>query len=209
MKKKLIALALVSLAATSTGASAGGYSHGGYHHGNYHSGSAFFFGAALGAALTFPFYYSYSRSWADAGPYYYGPYYGPTVYVNPPVYVQRQPVYYQSQPNYVVAAAQPGTLVTQSPSSGVTELGPVNAQPSIPAPIPGSGQAPADKWFVYPGKGQSQQQAAIDRHDCGRWATTESGYDPDLKVHRHPETGPTHYGRALSACLEGRGYTVR
>ena len=209
MKKILIAVALASLVATSAGAHADGYYRGGRHHGGFHSGSAFFFGAALGAALTFSFYYLYSR---DPGPYYYSPYYGPTVYANPPVYVQSQPVYVQSQPSYAVAATQPRNVVTQSPSNGVIELGPVNAMPpasSNSAPSSISGQAPADQWFVYPGKGQSQQQAANDRYDCGRWATTQSGYDPGLRVHRNPETGPVAYGRALSACLEGRGYTVR
>jgi hypothetical protein len=211
MKKILIAVALMGLVATSVEAQARGYYHGGYRHGGYHSGSAFFFGAALGAALTFPFYYSYAR---DPGPYYYSPYYapGPTVYMNPPVYVQSQPVYVQSQPNYAVAAAQPRNVVTQAPNNGVIELGPANAQPPVnanPAPGPESGQTPADQWFVYPSRGQSQQQAANDRYDCGKWATGQSGYDPDLRVHRNPETGYVNYGRALSACLEGRGYTVR
>lgn len=209
MKKILIALALASLVATN--AEAGG--RGGYGH--YHGGGSYFWwGAALGAALTFPFYYS--RSWADPGPYYYSPYYGPgpTVYVNPPVYVQSQPVYVQSQPNYVVAAAQPRTVVTQPPSNGVIELGTVNSLPPVNSssgqpPSSNAGQATTDQWFVYPIRGQSQQQLANDRYECNRWSTNESGYDPDLRSHRNPETGPVNYGRALSACLEGRGYAVR
>jgi hypothetical protein len=127
------------------------------------------------------------------------------VYVNPPVYVQ-------SQPTYAVTANQQRNILTQSPSNGVIELGPVNALPPVnanPSPSPDSGQAPADQWFVYPSRGQSPQQTANDRYDCGKWATNESGYDPDLRVHRNPETGPVAYGRALSACLEGRGYAVR
>ena len=212
MKKILIALALASLVATN--AEAGG--RGGYgHHGHYHGGGSYFWwGAALGAALTFPFYYS--RSWADPGPYYYSPYYGPgpTVYVNPPVYVQSQPVYVQSQPNYVVAAAQPRTVVTQSPSNGVIELGPINSLPPMNSnsghpQSSNTGQATSDQWFVYPSRGQSQQQVASDRYECNRWATNESGYDPELRSHRNPETGPVAYGRALSACLEGRGYAVK
>jgi len=201
MKKILIALALAGLVMTN--AEAGGYHGHGHGHGGFYGGG-FFWGAALGAALTIPFYY------AARGPYYYySP--GPTVYVNPPVYVQSQPVYVQSQPNYAVAAAQPRYVVPQSPN-GVTELGPASAPLQAnpnPAPLPDSGQASADQWFVYPSKGQSQQQASNDRYECGRWATTQSGYDPDLRTHRNPETGPVAYGRALSACLEGRGYTVR
>ncbi len=211
MKKILIAVALASLVATNAEAHGGG-GNGHYYHGG--GGSYFWWGAALGAALTFPFYYS--RTWADPGPYYYSPYYGPgpTVYANPPVYVQSQPVYVQSQPNYVVAAAQPRNVVVQTPSNGVIELGPVNSLPPV-NPNAGqpqnsnSGQPSSDQWFVYPSRGQSQQQVASDRYECNRWATNESGYDPDLRLHRNPETGPVAYGRALSACLEGRGYAVR
>jgi hypothetical protein len=216
VKKILIAVALLSVVATN--AEAGGRGWHGHHHGG---GSYFWWGAALGAALTLPFYYS--RTWADPGPYYYSPYYGPgpMVYANPPVYVQRQPVYVQSQPvyvqsqpNYVAAAPQPRNVVPQTPSNGVIELGPVNSPPPVNSnsgqpQSSNAGQASSDQWFVYPSRGQSQQQVANDRYECNRWATNESGYDPDLRTHRNPETGPANYGRALSACLEGRGYAVR
>lgn len=202
MKKILISLALVGLIATNAEAHGGGH----YYHGGYHGGgSSFFFGAALGAALTLPFYYAYSRAWAEPGPYYY---YNP----GPPLYVQSQPVYVQRQPNYVVVANPPGNVVMPAQSNGVIEHGPVaNPAPaqSNTAPNMGSDEARADQWFVYPSRGQNQQQAANDRYDCGKWATNQSGYDPDLRVHRNPQTGPIAYGRALSACLEGRGYTVR
>ncbi len=203
MKKILIALALASLVATNADADGRvGYGHHGHNHGGGHY---FWWGAALGAALTFPFYYS--RYWENPGPYYYSPYYGPgpTVYVNPPVYVQRPQ-------SYVVPETQPKTVVTQSPSSGVIELGPVSALPpasSYVAPSPDSDQGPSGQSFVYPSKGQSPQQQANDRYECNRWAINESGYDPDLRTHRNPETGPVAYGRALSACLDGRGYAVR
>lgn len=233
MKKALIALALLSLAVTNAEAHGGWSGHnyhgggwGGHdHHGggwgghDYRGGGwggdGFWWGAGLGAALTFPFYYS--RSWADPGPYYsYPGYYdpSPTVYVNPPVYVQSQPVYVQSQPNYAVAATQPRTVVTQASNNGVIELGPVNAQPpenynSAQPQSSNAGQASSDQWFVYPSKGQSPDQQANDRYECNRWAANESGYDPELRSHRNPETGPVAYGRALSACLEGRGYAVK
>ncbi len=158
MKKILIALALTGLVATS--ARADGY-HGGHHgyHGGYHSGSYFWWGAAFGAALSIPFYYATTRSYADPYPYsYYNPgpyYYNPA----PVVYVQNPPVYVQSQPAYTVAAAQPSTVVTQSPTNnGVIELGPVNSQPqanSSQAQPQGShgGQGSGDQWFVIPEQG--------------------------------------------------------
>ena len=191
MKKILIVVALASLVATN--AEAGGRGHYGYYHGG---GSYFWWGAAVGAALTIPFYYS--RSWVEPRPYYYYNT-GPTVYLNPPVYVQ-------SQPTYLAVAPQPGNVITQMPSNGVTELGPANALPPVNA---NAGQASSDQWFVYPSRGQSQQQQANDRYACNRWATNESGFDPDLRTHRNQETGPANYGRAMSACLEGRGYAVR
>ena len=204
-KKILIALALAGLVATN--AQAGGRWHG--HGGHYGHGGAFFWGAALGAALTLPFYYS--RTWADPGPYYYyTP--GPTVYASPPVYVQSQPVYVQS-PNYAVNGAQPRYATTPASTNGVIELGPVSALPPAnanPGPIGNPDTAaPVGQLFAYPSRGQSEQQAANDRFDCARWATQQTGYDPELRVHRDPETGPVNYSRALSACLEGRGYTVR
>jgi len=208
MKKTLIAVALLSLVATNAEAHGGGWNgHGGGWHGHCcYGGGGFWWGAAVGAALAFPFYYS--QTWANPGPYYYSPYYGPgpTVYANPPVYVQNPPVYVQSQPNYAVAAAQPGNGGNQSPGNGIVELGPVS---TVQPQNSNSGQAPAGQWFVYPSQGQSQQQQTSDRTECKGWATSQSGYDPDLRAHRNPDTGPGDYGRAMSACLEGRGYVVR
>ncbi|HXF18402.1 MAG TPA: hypothetical protein VN496_15445 [Burkholderiales bacterium] len=192
MKKLLIVLLLAVLAPANGLAHGGGwnghYHYGGYH-GAYYGGAGFFlFGAALGAALT----YSYSQARANPDPYYY--------------YSAAPPVYVQSQRSYIVTPVDQPAPSTQQQYNGVTELGPVAKAPDLNS---SSSPLPADKWFVYPSKGQSQQQAANDRHECGRWATGQSGYDPDLRVHRNTQTGPADYGRALSACLEGRGYTVR
>jgi hypothetical protein len=203
MKKILISLILAaSLVAANAEA------HGGGWNGHHHGWGNFWWGAAFGAALTVPFYYAYSRSW-DPGPYYYynSP---PVIYANPPAYVQSQPVYVQSQPSYAIAAAQPGNAVTQTPSGDVIELGPANALPPVnSSAVPAPNGMPAAQTYAYPAKGQSPQQQANDRYECNRWAISESGYDPDLRTHRNPETGPAAYGRAFTACLEGHGYAVR
>jgi hypothetical protein len=61
--------------------------------------------------------------------------------------------------------------------------------------------------FVYPAQGQSETQLADDRYACHRWAVRESGYDPlDDEYDRDRRA---NYMRALTACLEGRGYTVK
>jgi hypothetical protein len=185
VRKILIAIALLGLVATNAEARGGGHGHGG--------GGRFFFYGAL-AALTFPLYYS--PVWAGPGPYYY-PYYP---------YYPSTPVYVQSPPSYVVAYAQPRNDVTQSPSNGVIELGPISAlQPQSSD----SRQVPAGQWFIYPSKGQSQEQQANDRNECSGWAASQSGYDPNLRSNGHPQTALTNYGRAMSACLEGRGYAIR
>ncbi len=61
--------------------------------------------------------------------------------------------------------------------------------------------------YIYPAAGQSEQQQADDRYDCHRWAVDETGYDPiddeyDAQLREN-------YLRAMTACLTGRGYTVR
>lgn len=61
--------------------------------------------------------------------------------------------------------------------------------------------------FVYPNQGQSDEQRDFDRYECYVWASGQTGYDPaggdpDIEM-------AGDYRRALSACLEGRGYTVK
>jgi hypothetical protein len=71
-----------------------------------------------------------------------------------------------------------------------------------------SGDAlPEDDLYIYPAQGQSKQQQADDRYDCHRWAVSETDYDPiddeyDADLRKD-------YLRAITACLTGRGYTVR
>jgi outer membrane lipoprotein SlyB len=38
--------------------------------------------------------------------------------------------------------------------------------------------ATAQDLFVYPAKGQSNEQLASDRYECHRWAVTETNFDP-------------------------------
>ncbi len=61
--------------------------------------------------------------------------------------------------------------------------------------------------YVYPSRGQSEQQQADDRYECHRWAVSETDYDPiDDEYDRELRA---EYNRALTACLTGRGYSVR
>ena len=65
----------------------------------------------------------------------------------------------------------------------------------------------AEKLFVYPAAGQSEQQAADDRYECHVWASDRSGYDPTLG--RGSAVEVDEYRRAFIACLEGCGYVVK
>lgn len=74
--------------------------------------------------------------------------------------------------------------------------------------------AKVDKVFVYPRQGQSAQQQASDEYECHRWAVTQTGFDPSAQAVGQIGSSQdlarrNDYGRARSACLEGRGYTVR
>jgi hypothetical protein len=79
---------------------------------------------------------------------------------------------------------------------------------------------------AYPSNGQSAEQVVKDRDECRDWARNESGYTyssaramsaprlpmppgisppPNVAVPINDVT----FIRAMAACLEGRGYTVR
>ncbi len=61
--------------------------------------------------------------------------------------------------------------------------------------------------YVYPRAGQTEEQRDLDRYQCHRWAKNETGFDPSLGG-QNASLAPD-YRRALSACLEGRGYSVK
>jgi hypothetical protein len=74
--------------------------------------------------------------------------------------------------------------------------------PPPPAPLPPvhtvytpSRAAPV----VYPRQGQSAEQQEFDNRECNRWATTQQAAMADASV----------FNRAVEACMDGRGYTLR
>jgi hypothetical protein len=71
----------------------------------------------------------------------------------------------------------------------------------------------AERIFIYPRNGQSEELQAKDRYECHRWGVSQTGYDPT-----QPTSGMQRaqlnqmradYKRAMSACLDGRGYTMK
>lgn len=61
--------------------------------------------------------------------------------------------------------------------------------------------------FVYPTRGQNEATARRDRYECHLWAVEQTGIDPSMGA--TSDVRRSDYSRALTACLEGRGYTVR
>jgi hypothetical protein len=113
------------------------------------------------------------------------------------IWISGIPYYYANDAYYVWRPDLNGYMVTTPP-------GQINEQepPLV-----------ADELFVYPAKGQTEQQQADDRYVCHRWGVEKTGYDPTQPA-ENPSNGALNikredYQRAMKACLEGRGYTVR
>jgi len=83
----------------------------------------------------------------------------------------------------------------------------VNAPDGAEAAVREEASDVVSELFVYPAQGQSEEQTGQDRYECYVWASEQSGFDPS-SINEKPD-GRSAYNRAFTACLEGRGYTVR
>lgn len=74
-----------------------------------------------------------------------------------------------------------------------------------------------ERIFVYPRQGQNEELQAKDRYECQSWAMSQTWREPrkvsmeewTLMIKSLPEAQRADYRRAESACLDGRGYTVK
>jgi hypothetical protein len=121
-------------------------------------------------------------------PYYYYPRY----YYPPPSYYYPPPAYYYPPP---------------APSS------PPSTPPAVTPPPPPAVQESGGRMFIYPRQNQSEEKQAKDWEECHSWAVGQVGYDPSKPLTGAPDAGTVQksddYFRAISACLDARGYTVR
>jgi hypothetical protein len=151
-----------------------------------------------------------SRYWYSGGAWYrpYGPRY---VVVRPPfgVFVPLLPPYYTTiwwsgVPYYY---ANDAYYVWRDRERGYEVVPPPVERDVSTAP------PPTDDVFVYPRAGQSDEQTSKDRYECHRWAADQTGYDPTQPgggvAPEHAAGDRVEYMRAQTACLEGRGYSVR
>lgn len=113
------------------------------------------------------------------------PYYHRVVYWGPTVYYVLDGVYY-------APVASGGYQVVEPPQAAGERF---------------------DHPIAYPARNQSAQQQADDQFQCHEWAVSLSHFDPSVLGTGQPmNDSPTlrdNYRRAWSACMEGRGYTVR
>jgi len=110
------------------------------------------------------------------------------------IWVGGIPYYYANEAYYLQT---PGGYKVVEPPKGDVQQTP-----------PSEGQL-----FIYPRNNQSEQQQSTDRYECHRWAVSQTGYDPTHPDDNAPEDQAkqkcTDYKRAMSACLNARGYTVK
>jgi opacity protein-like surface antigen len=88
---------------------------------------------------------------------------------------------------------------------------PAAAQSAAPyAPSPAV--APAEGLYIYARNGQSPTQQATDRYACHSWASQQTGFDstrPGAGVAGSEYASRRDaYQRAITACLDARGYSV-
>lgn len=113
------------------------------------------------------------------------------------IWVGGIPYYYANDVYYTWSPERNGYVVTEPPA---------NISEQTVQPL-------AEELFIYPSQGQSEQKQADDRYACHSWGVKQTGYDPS----RPPENMSREelvskredYQRAMKACLEGRGYSVR
>lgn len=157
--------------------------------------------------------YGYSRYYYGGGVWYrpYGSYYtviapplGLTIGFLPSAYTT---LWYGSAPYYYANSV----YYTRRPyyDDYVVTAPPTGAPDRVEESVTSAGE----DFFMYPREGQSEEQQARDRYECHRWSVEETGFDPtqpgaegssDQLASRRSD-----YVRAISACLDARGYTVR
>jgi len=105
----------------------------------------------------------------------------PAIHVK--LWVGGVPYYYANGVYYAGAAGSAYVVVAPPPGVEVAQV----EQDALPEPV------------VYPREGQSAEQTEADRLACNAWAAEQPGAAADPEV----------FMRAIEACMDGRGYSVR
>ena len=180
-----------------------------YNHGRYYPP----FGTVRpGLPSTYrPYYRGGERFYFDGGVWYAprGPGFvvvrpprGLVISVLPPFYSTVWfggiPYYYADNVYYVAQPDQGGYSVVDPPDNA--------DQPSAPPDSPAQSDL-----IIYPKNGQSKDQQAADQYECYNWSKGQTGFDPTQPAggaSGNPDQARSNYNRAMSACMQGRGYQV-
>jgi hypothetical protein len=115
------------------------------------------------------------------------------------IWVGGTPYYYANDVYYRWAPAQGGYEVVDPPTGA-----------DQPAAAPA---VPTDDLFLYPKNGQTSEQQSVDRYECHSWAKSQTGFDPTRAAGGVAPAEAAQkriaYQRAMTACLEARGYSVK
>ncbi len=169
---------------------------------NYHSHLPFGFARLLIHGLEY-FYHSGQ---------FYQPYQEGFLLVTPPLgaVVATLPYGYtvvnrNGQSYYVVN----NTYYLPHPQGYRVVLPPTHAPVINPVPTPVLPVQPGQSLYIYPQRGQTAEQQARDEYECHRWGVEQTGFDPSRSAGSTNAVLNQEYRRAMSACLEARGYTVK
>ena len=180
-----------------------------YNHGGYYPRPGFAVNALPSGYRPYyrggnPYYFSGGVWYAPRGPGFVviqppaglvlPPYYS-TVWIGGNPYYYADNVYYTWQPD------QNGYAVVDPPANA-----------DQPTAAPDSPPDPQSDLIIYPKNGQTKDQQAADQYECYGWAKGQTGFDPTQPAGGVQSGDVDHarnnYNRAMSACLQGRGYQV-
>lgn len=179
-----------------------------YHHDRYYPPRGYY-------ARSLPYGYRTYHHHGERYFFYHGIWYQPSgvgfIVVMPPfgmvipvlppyyttVWVGGVPYYYAGGIYYVWYPSMQGYVVSEAP-----------AESSVATQSPS-----AEQFYVYPKNGQSPEQQSQDRYECHRWAVGQTGFDPSQPASDMTESAlvskRSDYRRAIAACLDARGYSVK
>ena len=114
------------------------------------------------------------------------------------------PYYYANDVYYTWNPGYNGYVVTDPPPTEDSTAAPQDGGDNGDDSGAASG---TNDVYVYPKNGQSDEQTQTDRYECHKWAVAQSGFDPTRGSQYGGRTAD--YRRAMSACLDGRGYSAK
>jgi len=149
-----------------------------------------------------PYYFSGGVWYAPRGPGFVvvGPPVGLIIGALPPYYstvwIGGVPYYYADSVYYTWQPQDNGYAVVDPPDNA-----------DAPSDPPNTAQMDL---IIYPKNGQSKEQQAADQFECHNWAKGQTGFDPTQPGGGPPgaDVNRSNYNRAMSACLQARGYQV-